>query len=325
MKHPVFFPMRSALTCLAAALLGSAAPLAAHPAWEHLPAVTEGPVTILAPDRIRNAPFLPDPEYNPLYLAYRDFLNKLEDNHITVRVHSLTACGDGILLNASASPATVRYVLKRKIFGDRILWSESGTPDDPVFTLTVPDNGSFRITFPAKEWLLCTENKPPAPADDPVPGKIPSEGKKAAPTVSVAELLKAVPDDAVMAVVWPEPGVSPEYPLLGEVASLSLHIVRNAADLNPVRTKIVMAAKTADAAWKIQNACRDRIAQVYADAAQLGRIPPELVNAFTVTRKDAEVTISITLPDDMAKYVFTQFATTLREEISPFVVPDKLK
>jgi len=325
MKHPDFFPMRSALPCLAAVLLGFAAPLAAHPAGEHLPPVAEGPVTILAPDRIKDAPFLPSPEYNPLYLAYRDFLHKLEDNHITVKVHSLTACDNGILLNTTALPATVRYILKRKVFGDKIAWSESGTPEDPVFILTVPDSGSFRITFPAKDWLLCTENTPPAPADDPVPGKTPSAEKTPAPTVSPAELLKAVPDDAVMAVVWPEPGATPEYPLLGEVRSLSLHIVRNASDPRPVHTRIVMAAKTIESAWKIQKACRDRIAQVYGDAAKLGEIPPELVNAFTVTRRDNEVTIFIALPDDMAKYVFTQFAASLQDEISRFAVPDNFK
>ena len=86
-----------------------------------------------------------------------------------------------------------------------------------------------------------------------------------------------------------------------------------------------MPAKSAEAALKIQTACRDSIEQVYREAAKLGRIPDELVNAFTVTRKEAEVAIHIALPDDMAKYLFTQFATALQEEVRPFAVPDKLK
>ena len=324
MKRPDFFSLRSALICLAA-LPGFAAPLFAHPAGDFIPAAAEGPVTVLAPDRIRDAPFLPDPEYNPLYLACKDIRNKLEDNHISVKVHSVAVFGDGFLLNSTATPATVRYILKYKILHDRIAWSESGTPDDPVFLLTIPDNGSFRITFPAKDWLLCMENRPPAPADDPVPGKTPSDGKKSAPAVPLAELLKAVPDDAVMAYVWPEPGATPEYPLLGEVESISVHIVRDATDKRPVHATVAMPAKSPDAAQKIQNACRDRIAQVYRDAANLGEIPPELVNAFLVARKDNEVRIRIALPDDMAKYFFTMFATALQDEIRPFAVPENFK
>ena len=86
-----------------------------------------------------------------------------------------------------------------------------------------------------------------------------------------------------------------------------------------------MPAKSSEAALKIQTACRDKITRVYQDAAKLGRIPSELVNAFTVERKGNEVAIHIALPDDMAKFLFTQFATALQEEISPFAVPDKLK
>ena len=325
MIRPRFFSMQSAMIGLAAALAGFAEPLAAHPAGDFIPAAAEGPVTLLAPDRIKDAPFLPDAEYNPLYLAYKDFRNKLEDNHISVKVHSLAVCGDGFLLNSTATPATVRYILKYKILDDRIAWSESGTPENPVFHLTIPENGSFRITFPAKDWLLCTENRPPAPADDPVPeGKTPP-AKKNAPPVSSAALLKAVPDDAVMAYVWPEPGAMPEYPLLGDVGSISFFVVRKEEDKRPVHATIAMPAKSSETAEKIRKVCQDRITQVYMDAAQLGEIPPELVNAFVVSRNDNEIGIHITLPDDMAKYFFTLFATTLLEEISPFAVPDKLK
>ena len=86
-----------------------------------------------------------------------------------------------------------------------------------------------------------------------------------------------------------------------------------------------MPAKTAEAALKIQRSCQDTITQVYSEAAKLGKIPPELVNAFTVTRNENEVAIRIALPDDMAKYLFTQFAAALQEEIRPFAIPDKLK
>ena len=324
MKTTVLFPARSVLLCVLAALFGLAAPLAAHPAGDFIPD-TAGPVTLLAPDRIKDAPFLPDAKSNPLLLAYEDFRDKLEAKHISLKVSSLAVFDEGFLLNSSASPATVRYILKYKLLGEQIAWTETGDAENPAFNLTVPEGGSFRITFPAKDWLLCTANRPPEPADDPSEAKKPENKEKATAPVSAASLLKSLPDDAAMAYVWPEPGATAEYPLLGELESISFHIVRDATDKRPVHAEIVMPAKSADAALKIQNSCRDTIGGVYQEAAKLGKIPQELVNAFTVTRNGAEVAIHIALPDDMAKYMFTQFAAALQEEIKPFAVPDKLK
>jgi hypothetical protein len=311
--------------CVFAALFaGLAVPLSAHPAGDFLPPVS-GPVTLLVPGRIKDASFLPDTKDNPLFLAYEEMLGKLEAKHIQVGVRSLAVFEDGFLLDSSATPATVRYILKYKLLDDRIVWTESGEGDAVAFNLTVPDSGSFRITFPAKDWLLFSANRPPAPADDPSEAKKPESEKRNEPAVSAPELVKALPDDIVMAYVWPEPGATPEYPLLGELKSISFHVVRDAADKRPVHAEIVMPAKTPEAALKIQTACRDSIGNVYQEAAKLGKIPPELVNAFTVTRKDAEVAIHIALPDDMAKYLFTRFATALQDEVRPFAVPDKLK
>ena len=324
MKLSDQLPARSFRSRITAALFALALPLSAHPAGDFLPPGS-GPVTLLAPDRIKDAPFLPDTKDNPLILAYEEILGKLEAKHIKIEVRSLAVGEDGFLLQSTATPATVRYILKYKILDDKIAWTESGEGDKVAFNLTVPDSGSFRITFPAKDWLLCTVNRPPAPADDPGTVKPASAASETAQVVSASKLLKALPDDAVMAYVWPEPGPTPEYPLLGELKSISFHIVRDAADKRPVHAEIVMPAKTPDAALKIQRACQDKITGVYQEAAKLGRIPPELVNAFTVARKDAEVVIRIALPDDMAKYLFTQFATALQEEIRPFAVPDGLK
>ena len=317
-------PLRAFRPCIFAALLGFAAPLAAHPAGDHLPATT-GHVTLLAPARLKDAPFLPDTKNNPLFLFYEEILGKLEAKHVNVTVHAVAVYDDGFLLNSSASPSTVRYILKYKILDDKIAWTESGNADDPVFTLTIPDSGSFRISFPAKDWLLFSSNRPPAPADDPGTAKDDSPGKPSAPAVSAASLLKAVPDDAVLALVWPEPGATAEHPLLGELESISCHITRNAADKRPVHTEIVMPAKSPDAALKLKKACQDSFDEVYREAAKEGKVPDELANAFTVVRKDSEVTIHILLPDDMAKYFFTQFATALQEEIRLFTLPDKLK
>ena len=320
MKSTAVFSIRGALL---AVLLGFAVPLAAHPAGEFFPEAA-GPVTLLTPDRVKDAPFLPDAKNNPLFLAYEEILNKLEEKHIKVAVHSLAVFEDGFLLNSSAAPATVRYILKYKLLGEQYAWTETGDADHPAFNLTIPEGGSFRITFPAKDWLLFTENRPPEPADDPSEAKESKKEEKAI-EVSAASLLKALPDDVAMAYVWPAPGATAEYPLLGEIESLSFHVVRDAKDKRPVHAGIVMPAKTPDAALKIQCSCQDTFTQVYGEAAKLGKIPPELVNAFTVTRNENKVAIHIALPDDMAKYLFTQFAAALQEEIKPFAVPDKLK
>ena len=96
-------------------------------------------------------------------------------------------------------------------------------------------------------------------------------------------------------------------------------------DKRPVHADIVMPAKSTEAAQIIQKSCQDSIEKVYSEAAKLGKIPEELVNAFTVTRNNADVSIHIALPDDMAKYLFTQFAVALQEEVKPFAIPDKLK
>ena len=325
MRTTALFPARFTRACIFAAMLGFAITLSAHPAGDFFPDDNAGPVTLLTPDQIRNAPFLPEAKSNPMFLACEDILSKLEAKHITLKVHSLAVFDEGFLLNSSATPSTVRYILKYKILGEQIAWTESGNTDNPSFNLTIPENGSFRITFPAKDWLLLAANRPPAPADDPSEAKeAESKGKRPAP-VSAASLLKALPDNAVIAYVWPGPDATAEYPLLGELESISFHIVRDAQDKRPVHAEIFMPAKTADAALKIQKSCQDTISQVYQEAAKLGKIPPELVNAFTVTRKENEVAIHIALPDDMAKYLFTQFAAALQEEIRPFAVPDKLK
>jgi len=320
MKFTAVFSIRAALF---AVLLGLAVPLAAHPAGDFFPEAA-GPVTLLTPGQVKDAPFLPDAKNNPLFLAYEELLGKLEEKHIKVTVHSLAVFDEGFLLNSSASPATVRYILKYKLLGEKFTWTETGDADNPSFNLTIPEGGSFRITFPAKDWLLFTANRPPEPADDPSEAKKP-ESKEKSNLVSASSLLKSLPDDVAMAYVWPEPGATPEYSLLGELKSISFHVVRDEKDKRPVHAEIVMPAKSADAALKIQRSCQDTIAQVYSEAAKLGKIPPELVNAFTVTRNEAEVAIHIALPDDMAKYLFTQFAAALQEEIKPFAVPDKLK
>lgn len=323
MRFTAAFSVRAVRASVLTILLGLAVPLAAHPAGKFFPE-TSGPVTLLTPDQVKNAPFLPDAKNNPLFLAYEELTGKLEAKHIKVTVHSLAVFDEGFLLNSSATPATVRYILKYKLLGEKYTWTETGDADHPAFNLTVPDGGAFRITFPAKDWLLFMENKPPEPADDPSEAKKP-ENKEKPPIVSASSLLKSLPDDVAMAYVWREPGATPEYPLLGELKSISFHVVRDAQDKRPVHAEIVMPAKTADAALKIQRSCQDTIAQVYGEAAKLGRIPPELVNAFTVTRNENEVAIHIALPDDMAKYLFTQFAAALQEEIKPFAVPDKFK
>lgn len=323
MQTTASFSAKTARFCVCAFLLGLAVPLAAHPAGDCLPEV-EGAVTLLTPGQVKDAPFLPDAKNNPLFVKYEEILGKLEEKHIKVTVHSLAVFGEGFLLNSSASPATVRYILKYKLLGEQYTWTETGDADNPAFNLIVPDGGAFRITFPAKDWLLCVANRPPEPADDPSEAKKPENKEKASP-VSAASLLKSLPDDVAMAYVWPEPGATPEYPLLGELKSISFHVVRDAQDKRPVHAEIVMPAKTADAALKIQRSCQDTITQVYSEAAKLGKIPTELVNAFTVTRNETEVAIHIALPDDMAKYLFTQFAAALQEEIRPFAVPDKLK
>lgn len=324
MNGIAFLSMRTACAAslAVAASLALAVPLSAHPAGDFLPDVP-GPVTLLAPARIKDAPFLPDSKDNPLFLAFQAMQDKLEAKRIKIEVHSLAVFDDGFLIQSTASPATVRYILKYKLLGDQIAWTESGEADCPVFNLTVSDSGSFRITFPAKDRLLCSVVAPPEPTDEPAT-KTPS-AKESAPAVSAASLVKALPDDAVMAYVWPEPGATAEYPLMGELNSISFHVVRDEKDSRPVRAEIVMPAKSVEAALKIQMACQNTIERVYQEAAKLGKIPNELVNAFTVTRKEAEVAIHIALPDDMAKYLFTQFATALQEEVRPFAVPDKLK
>ena len=325
MKTTALFSVKRLRLCVCALLSGLVLPLAAHPAGDFFPEAA-GPVTLLTPDQIKNAPFLPDSKNNPLFLAFEELRSKLEAKHIEVKVYSLAVFHDepGFLLNSSASPAIVRYILKYKLLGEQITWTETGDADKPAFNLTIPDSGSFRITFPAKDWLLYLPNRPPEPADDPSDAKKPANGEKT-PPVSSSSLLKALPDDAAMAYVWPAPGAIPDYPLIGELESISFHIVRDAKDKRPVHAEIVMPAKTSEAALKLQRSCQETITQVYSEAAKLGKVPPELVNAFTVSRDDAKVTIHIALPDDMAKYFFTTFAEALQGMVQPFAVPDKLK
>ena len=66
MKRSAMFPARSHRSRIAAALFALAVvpftlaiPLSAHPAGDFLPPGF-GPVTLLAPGQIKNAPFLPD-------------------------------------------------------------------------------------------------------------------------------------------------------------------------------------------------------------------------------------------------------------------------
>ena len=315
--------MNKTLFILTAAVLWTSL-LSAHPVGDYLPN-TSGHVTLLTPDQVKDAPFLPDAKDNPLFLAYEDILGKLEAKHINVSMRSLAVFEEGFLLNSSVTPATVRYILKYKLLGDGITWTESGEAENPVFNLTIPDNGSFRITFPAKDWMLFTANRPPEPADDPSEGKKPETKENTPAPVLAAPLLKALPDDIDMAFVWPEPGAMPETPLMGELNSISFYIVRDAKDKRPVHAEIIMPAKSGEAALKIQRSCQDMITQVYSEAVKLDKIPSELANAFTVTRKDAEVIIHIALPDDMAKQFFTTFATALQEEIKLFALPDIFK
>ena len=328
MKSPALFrslPRSTARLGLAAALAVLSGALYAHPAWEYLP-VTPGPVTLIAPELARTAPFLPDEKDNPVLRSYSEFLAKLKAKGLKVDIHSFAVFPDGFLLNSTATPATVRYVLKYKVLGEDYTWTESETDGRKSFSLTVPGSGAYQITFPADGWLLFLANRPPAPADDPV---LAGSAKKENDTAkTAAELLKDIPSQAAIAYIWPEPGATAEYPLMGELSSITFHVTGADApspSVRSVRAEIAMPAKTPEAALKIQNACQSTIDEVYAEASKLGKIPAELVGAFTVARKEAVVTIRIALPPDMAKYFFTTFAEALRGGIQPLEVPDKLK
>ena len=313
---------RLAITAACAVLSGA---LYAHPAWEYLPD-TPGPVTLIAPELARTAQFLPDEKDNPVLQAYSEFLAKLKAKSLKVEIKSFAVFPDGVLLNSTATPATVRYILKYKVLGEDYTWTESETDGRKSFALNVPGSGAYQITFPADDWLLFLANRPPAPADDPVLAG--SAEKKPDTAKTAAALLKDIPSQAAIAYIWPEPGATPEYPLMGELSSITFHV--SGADapspsVRSVRAEVAMPAKTPEAALKIQNACQSTIDEVYAEASKLGKIPAELVGAFTVARKEAVVTIRIALPPDMAKYFFTTFAEALRGSIQPLEVPDKLK
>ncbi len=332
MKFPAHFrslPRAMARLAVIAACAVLSGTLYAHPAWEHLPD-TPGPVTMIAPELARDAEFLPDEKDNPVLQAYSEFLAKLKAKNLKVDIKSFTVFPDGVLLNSSATPATVRYILKYKVLGEDYTWTESETDGRKSFALTVPGSGSYQITFPADGWLLFLANRPPAPADDPVLAA-PDKQSETGTAKTAAELLKDVPAQAAIACIWPEPGATPEYPLMGELKSITFHVTESVASgsaangTRTVRAEIAMPAKTPEAALKIQNSCQSTIDGVYAEAAKLGKIPAELVNAFTVARKEAVVTIRIALPPDMAKYFFTTFAEALRGSIRPLDVPNKLK
>ena len=328
MKFPAHFrslPRSMARLAVTAALAVLSGALYAHPAWEYLPD-TPGPVTLIAPELARTAQFLPDEKDNPVLQAYSEFLAKLKAKSLKVDIKSFAVFPDGVLLNSTATPATVRYILKYKVLGEDYTWTESETDGKKSFALTVPGSGAYQITFPADGWLLFLANRPPAPAEDPVLAG--SAEKKTETAKTAAELLKDIPSQAAIAYIWPEPGATPEYPLMGELSSITFHV--SGADapspsVRSVRAEIAMPAKTPEAALKIQNSCQSTIDEVYAEAAKLGKIPAELVGAFTVARKEAVVTIRIALPPDMAKYFFTTFAEALRGSIQPLEVPDKLK
>ena len=329
MKFPAHFrPLPRVMARLAAitACAVLSCTLYAHPAWEYLPD-TPGPVTLIAPELARTAQFLPDEKDNPVLQAYSEFLAKLKAKSLKVEIKSFALFPDGFLLNSTATPATVRYVLKYKVLGEDYTWTESETDGRKSFALTVPGSGAYQITFPADGWLLFLANRPPAPADDPVLAA-PSDKTKPGTAKTAAELLKDIPPQAAIAYIWPEPGATAEYPLMGELQSVTFHVTGADApspSVRSVRAEVAMPAKTPEAALKIQNACQSTIDEVYAEASKLGKIPAELVGAFTVVRKEAVVTIRIALPPDMAKYFFTTFAEALRGSIQPLEVPDKLK
>ena len=128
-------------------------------------------------------------------------------------------------------------------------------------------------------------------------------------------LLNVLQTNAMVSYTLLEPS-SPEYPLVNELSSITCHIVRDENDTRPVHADIFMSAKSRDAALKIQYACQETIEQVYRDASQLGPIPYELVDAFTVELNDNEITIHIALPDKMAKYLFIQYFYALQRNES---------
>ena len=329
MKFPAHFrtlPRAAARLAVTAALAVLTGTLYAHPAWEYIPD-TPGPVTLIAPELAKDAKFLPDEKDNPVLQAYSEFLAKLKAKSLKVDIKSFALFPDGFLLNSSATPSTVRYVLKYKVLGEDYTWTESEIDGKKSFALNVPGSGSYQITFPADGWLLFLANRPPAPADDPVLAT-PAEKSNPDTAKTAAELLKDVPQQAAIAYIWPEPGPTAEYPMMGELRSITFHVtgtVASASVARSVRAEIVMPAKTPESALKIQNSCQSTIDEVYAEASKLGKIPPELVGAFTVARKESVVTIRIALPPDMAKYFFTTFAEALRGSIQPLEVPDKLK
>ena len=126
----------------------------------------------------------------------------------------------------------------------------------------------------------------------------------------VIALLNILSTNALVTYELPEGN----YPPLGWLNKISCQIVRDAKDSRPIHAEIKMLADSPKTALEIQNKCLDEINRVYHDASKIGNIPPELINAFIVSRRDMEATIHFFLPDEMAKYLFSQFYSTHQEK-----------
>lgn len=283
--------------------------LSAHPDAEALPD-TSGPLTFLVPEKLKKADFFPPGRKTPLFQKIEDVQRILADKKMPLTVDSVSVFQDGFLLHSNATPALVRYILKYKLLSDKLVWSEENKEDKSVqFKVETADKQLFFITFPKEKYLLVQPLIP----------------MRAVPKFACPGLLKLVPDDALIAFLWPNPGGIPEYPLMGELQSISMYVRYLAGEPRPVYTEIVMPANSPESAAKIAAACKDFFDGVYKNASRLGKIPRSLVNAFVVSCSGDTAKIHVSLTDEHAKLFLTLFMTSLSNAIEPFALPDKLK
>lgn len=303
----------------------------AHEDYEALPNVS-GAVTFFRLDKIAEAPFLPALKSTPLYKEIDRIQNTLEKKKMPIKAESLAVFPDGFLLKSNATPATVRYILKYKVLSDKLTWEEhvmeemnptiitKEKSDKEVkheqekekivkktyFTIKNAEGETFVITFPLEHYILVRTLIP----------------HNAIEPLSAKPLLKDTPDDVVLALLWPDPGVSAQYPLMGELKSVSVYIRYLKGEPRPVFAEVNMPAKSEESAIKITCACKEFFDEIYKKASKVGEIPKDMVNAFVVSSSGTTTKIHSSLTDDNAKLFLTLFLTALSDAIAPFEPPE---
>ncbi len=296
--------------CFILICLFSVIPAFAHPDADVIPQ-TSGPIILFNANEFSNLESLKMMQDSSVFSKMNEIKKKMESKKIPVKIDTIHVFPKGFMLKSNATISIVRYILKYNVVSDQLKWKEITKEDGKTsqFEIENDKKDKYYISFPKDGYLLFES----------------LITKKTIENDSCRPLLKLVPDDAVFAVLWPEPVAITEYPMMGDLKSVTLFVRYLKNEKRPFYAELILPARSEEKSNKITIACKNFFQDIYKQASLIDKIPQTMVNAFTVTSNSDTTKIHIALTEEDSKVFVSLFLSSFKTILEPLLVKEKQK